>query len=59
MNLIQAIKFARKYSSCMDETVDLLVTLQQSVKDGKIVRTEQSACMSKFWKLVKAIERVG
>ena len=59
MNLIQAIKFARKYSSCMDETVELLVTLQQCVKVGKIVRTEQSAFMSKFWKLVKSIERVG
>ena len=59
MNLIQAIKFARKYSSCMDETVDLLTTLHSSVKDTKIDKADKSVCMSKFWKLVKSIERVG
>ena len=59
MSFIKAVQFAMKYQSCSDELVDLTETLFRSVSDGKISKKESSQCMKKYWKLVKAVEKVS
>jgi len=54
--LIKAVKFALQYQSCVDEVVDLATYIKTSVKDKKLTKEERSKSLSKFWKLVKAIE---
>ena len=56
---MKAVKFAVKYQACADELIDLVGTLHSSVKDGKIEKSERSSCLSKYWNLVKAVEKVG
>ena len=58
MGLSRAFGFAMKYSSCIDEVVDLVQFLDESSKDGKLTKGQRSQSMKKFWKLVKAVENV-
>lgn len=59
MGLIQIFRILRKYQSCADEIEDLVSTLYESVKDGKISKDDRSICLKKYWKLLKAIEKVN
>ena len=56
MSITKAFKIVKRYSSCIDELIDLAETIHTSVKDGKVPREERSLCMKKFWALVKAVE---
>ena len=57
MGLIQIFKLLRKYQSCADEIEDLVSTMYEAVKDGKISKDDRSICLKKYWKLLKAIEK--
>ena len=59
MGLIQIFKLLRKYQSCADEIEDLVSTMYEAVKDGKISKDDRSICLKKYWKLLKAIEKVN
>ena len=56
MSITKAFKIVKRYSSCIDELIDLDETIHTSVQDGKVPREERSMCMKKFWALVKAVE---
>ena len=58
MGLSRAFGFAMKYSSCIDEVVDLVQFLDESSKDSKLTKNQRFESMKKFWKLVKAVENV-
>ena len=56
MSITKAFKIVKRYSSCIDELIDVAETIHTSVQDGKVPREERSMCMKKFWALVKAVE---
>tara|TARA_R100000963_G_C4578183_1_gene60303 strand:+ start:296 stop:481 length:186 start_codon:yes stop_codon:yes gene_type:complete len=59
-NVIKIFKMAVKYQSCADEFVDLLETLHNLSKEGKIpTEDKRSVCMKKYWNLLKAIEKAS
>jgi len=46
-----------EYSECLPELLELANALKATVKDGKISKTDKSTGLSKYWKVVKAIEK--
>ena len=50
--------YIEEYSDCLPELLELANALKATVKDGKISKTDKSTGLSKYWKVVKAIEKV-
>tara|TARA_R110000744_G_scaffold293753_1_gene404029 strand:- start:742 stop:930 length:189 start_codon:yes stop_codon:yes gene_type:complete len=50
-------RFIEEYSDCLPELLELANALKATVKDGKISKTDKSTGLSKYWKVVKAIEK--
>ena len=57
MGLLHTIRTYRKYQSFANEVDDLVSTMYESVKDGKISKEDKSICLKKYWNLLKAIEK--
>ena len=51
------MKMAMKYSHVLPVAIELIQEVEKAVRDdGSISQAERSKLMSKFWKLVKAIQ---
>ena len=55
--MFKAMKLAMQYSHVLPVAVELIQEIEKSIRDdGSISQAERSKLMSKFWKLVKAIQ---
>jgi len=51
------MRLAMKYGDVLGIALDLVQEIEKSIRDdGSISQAERSKLMSKFWKLVKAIQ---
>jgi|TARA_R100001530_G_scaffold2685_4_gene4321 hypothetical protein len=54
--MIQAIKFAMKYSHVVPEVVEFMGIVNDASPDG-LTKEEKSKLMSKYWSLIKTIQK--
>ena len=55
--MFKAMRLAMKYGDVLGIALDLVQEIEKAVRDdGSISQAERSKLMSKFWKLVKAIQ---
>jgi hypothetical protein len=55
--MFKAMRLAMKYGDVLGIALDLVQEIEKSIRDdGSISQAERSKLMSKFWKLVKAIQ---
>ena len=55
--MFKAMKLAMQYSHVLPVAIELIQEIEKSIRDdGSISQAERSKLMSKFWKLVKAIQ---
>jgi hypothetical protein len=55
--MFKAMRLAMKYGDVLGIALDLVQEIEKAIRDdGSISQAERSKLMSKFWKLVKAIQ---
>jgi hypothetical protein len=54
--MIQAIKFAMQYSHVVSEVMELTGIVNNASPDG-LTKEEKSKLMSKYWSLIKTIQK--